>query len=96
MNNATKFANIIKTYDDGKFYECMKEATKATYAMARLMLPFASEEEVKIVMNSLLDDCVIGAISEAPDLCGKLFSSMGYEFKAELVDQLELAENMEV
>lgn len=96
MNNATKFAHIIKTYDDGKFYDCMKEATKTTYAMAQLMLPFASEEEVKIVMNSLLDECVIGSISKVPDLCSKLFSSMGYEFKAELVDQLELAENMEV
>lgn len=96
MNNATKFANIIKTYDDGKFYDCMKEATKATFILARRMLPFASEEEVKIVMNSLLDECIIGSISEVPDLCGKLFSSMGYEFKAELVDQLELDKNMEV
>lgn len=96
MNNATKFANIIKTYDDGKFYDRMKEATKATCAMAQLMLPFASEEEVKIVVNSLLDECVIGAISQIPDLCAELFSSMGYEFEIELVEQLELAENMEV
>lgn len=96
MNNATKFANIIKTYDDGKFYDSMKEATKATYAMARLTWPFMTNEEVKIVMNSLLDECVIGAISQIPGLCTELFSSMGYEFEIELVEQLELAENMEV
>ena len=96
MNNAARFANIIKNYDDGKFYECMKKATQATYMMALLTVPSGSEEEVKTLVEALLDDCVIGAISQIPGLCDELFSSMGYDFGVELVKQLELVKNMEV
>ncbi|MFR9295910.1 MAG: hypothetical protein ACLVLR_13640 [Turicibacter sanguinis] len=94
--NATKFANTIKTFDNGEFYKCMQQAATSTYLMARLTWPFLTDEEVKELLYSLLDECVIGSVSLIPDLCSELFKSLGDEFINELIENLELTENMEV
>ena len=94
--NATKFASIIKDFDNGEFYKSVQQAATSTYLMARLMMPSLTDEEVKILLYSLLDECVIGSISLIPDLCEELFKSLGDEFIDELIESLELSNSMEV
>lgn len=94
--NATKFASIIKDFDNGEFYKSVQQAATSTYLMARLMMPSLTDEEVKELLYSLLDECVIGSISLVPDLCEELFKSLGDEFIDELIENLELSNSMEV
>lgn len=94
--NATKFASIIKDFDNGEFYKSVQQATTATYLITRLMFPSSTDEEVKEVLYSLLDEYVIGSVSLVPDLCEELFKSLGDEFIGELIENLELTKSMEV